>query len=318
MHTTRPNKTRVAQATIIAILLCVSATAAHAAQQKHALYRHRTKSSATAPSITAEPASRTVIAGLTASFSVTATGTAPLIYQWRMNGTAITGATSSTYTTAATTTSENAAQFTVVVSNSAGSATSSAAVLTVGRRDRAPEFQSHEPRFRQRQRIDEQHQDRNADKRRKFQRDNRKRRRRRCGLRRQRRVFWADPIERPKRHVDRDFDPAASGGATGSITVTSNATNSLAVIALSGTGVAQAYSVDLNWSTSTSSVVGYNVYSGTASGGPYTKLTSSPVPSTTYTDSSVQQGKTYYFVVTSVNSDNIESAYSTQVSAVIP
>src|SRR5439155_27268522 len=78
-----------------------------------------------APSIATEPTSQTVTAGQPASFSVTATGTAPLTYQWKKNIVAISGATSSAYTTAATISSDNGAQFTVVVSNSAGSATSS-------------------------------------------------------------------------------------------------------------------------------------------------------------------------------------------------
>jgi len=84
-----------------------------------------------APSITTQPASQTVTAGQTASFSVAATGTAPLRYQWNKNGAAISGATSSSYTTPATTSTDNGAQFTVVVNNTAGSVTSSAATLTV-------------------------------------------------------------------------------------------------------------------------------------------------------------------------------------------
>jgi len=72
-----------------------------------------------------------VTAGQTASFSVTATGTAPLSYQWKKNGTAISGATSASYVTPATTSSDNGAQFTVVVSNATGSVTSSAATLTI-------------------------------------------------------------------------------------------------------------------------------------------------------------------------------------------
>jgi hypothetical protein len=115
------------------------------------------------------------------------------------------------------------------------------------------------------------------------------------------------------------FDPAAGGSATGSVTITSNARNSSIVIALSGTGVAPTtYSISLKWAASTSSVTGYNVYSGTVSGGPYTKLTSTPVAATNYTDSNVTDGTTYYFVVTAVNSDNQESAYSTQASASVP
>src|SRR5437660_920831 len=84
-----------------------------------------------APSITTQPVSRTVTAGQTATFSVIASGTSPLSYQWNKNSSAISGATSSTYTTPATTSSDNGAQFTVLVSNTAGSVTSSAATLTV-------------------------------------------------------------------------------------------------------------------------------------------------------------------------------------------
>src|SRR2546430_501978 len=81
----------------------------------------------TPPSITAQPSDLTVTAGQTATFSVQATGSAPLSYQWQKASTAIAGATSSSYTTAATTSSDNGSQFTVVVSNSFGSVTSKAA-----------------------------------------------------------------------------------------------------------------------------------------------------------------------------------------------
>src|SRR5207247_11107328 len=84
-----------------------------------------------APAITPQPASQTVSAGQRATFTVTATGTALLSYQWQKNGTAIGGATAASYTTPATTASDNGDQFTVVVSNAAGSVTSNAAALTV-------------------------------------------------------------------------------------------------------------------------------------------------------------------------------------------
>ena len=58
---------------------------------------------AVAPTITTQPANQTVNAGQTATFSVTATGTAPLSYQWQKNGANITGATSASYTTPMTT-----------------------------------------------------------------------------------------------------------------------------------------------------------------------------------------------------------------------
>ncbi len=85
----------------------------------------------TAPTISAQPANQSVAAGQTATFSVTASGTAPLSYQWQKGATAITGATSATYTTAATTTADSGSKFSVVVSNAAGSTTSNAATLTV-------------------------------------------------------------------------------------------------------------------------------------------------------------------------------------------
>ncbi|TLZ39631.1 MAG: hypothetical protein E6K24_00145, partial [Gammaproteobacteria bacterium] len=84
-----------------------------------------------APAITTQPASQRVTAGQTATFTVTATGTAPMSYQWQKNGTAIGGATADSYTTPATTASDDGDQFTVVVSNAAGSVTSNAAALTV-------------------------------------------------------------------------------------------------------------------------------------------------------------------------------------------
>ena len=82
--------------------------------------------------ITTQPANQTVALGQTATFSVVATGTAPLVYQWQKNGAAISGATAASYTTPVTTAADNGAQFVVVVSNAMGSVTSSAATLTIG------------------------------------------------------------------------------------------------------------------------------------------------------------------------------------------
>jgi hypothetical protein len=84
-----------------------------------------------APTITTQPQNQTVTVGSTATFSVVATGTAPLSYQWSKNGTAISAATNPVYTTPPTASGDSGAAFTVVVSNSAGSQTSNAATLTV-------------------------------------------------------------------------------------------------------------------------------------------------------------------------------------------
>lgn len=85
----------------------------------------------TGPTITTQPASQTVTEGATATFSVVASGQGTLTYQWRRGGTAVSGATSSSYTTAATAVSDHGASFTVVVTDSNGSTTSSAATLSV-------------------------------------------------------------------------------------------------------------------------------------------------------------------------------------------
>src|SRR5262249_31059499 len=88
-------------------------------------------STSTAPSITTQPASVSVNSGQTATFSVIATGTTPLNYQWAKNGMNISGATSASYTTPATVSGDTGATFTVTVSNSVGSVTSTPATLTV-------------------------------------------------------------------------------------------------------------------------------------------------------------------------------------------
>lgn len=84
-----------------------------------------------APAITAQPANLTVTAGQTATFNVTATGTAPLTYVWRKNGTAVPGGPNAATYSYAAPIGDNGAAFSVVVSNSAGSATSTNAILTV-------------------------------------------------------------------------------------------------------------------------------------------------------------------------------------------
>jgi hypothetical protein len=91
-----------------------------------------------APSITTQPTKQTVMAGQTTSFSVAATGTAPLSYQWQKNGANIVGAANASYRTPATTVADSGSTFRVVVSNTAGSITSAAATLTVNPAMAAP------------------------------------------------------------------------------------------------------------------------------------------------------------------------------------
>lgn len=84
----------------------------------------------TAPAITTQPVSVTVTAGSSVSFSVAASGSAPLSYQWALNNTPIAGATNSSFSIASAA-SANAGTYTVTVSNAAGSVTSNGATLTV-------------------------------------------------------------------------------------------------------------------------------------------------------------------------------------------
>jgi uncharacterized protein (TIGR02145 family) len=83
-----------------------------------------------APSITTQPKSQTVTAGQSVTFSVVVSGTAPLTYQWKMNGSIITGATADSLNIPNVQNS-SAGAYTVVVSNTSGSAVSDAATLTV-------------------------------------------------------------------------------------------------------------------------------------------------------------------------------------------
>jgi fibronectin type 3 domain-containing protein len=117
-----------------------------------------------------------------------------------------------------------------------------------------------------------------------------------------------------------EFAPKTAGNLPGTVTISSNATNSQLVIQLSGVGAQkdQQQSVALNWDRSASQVVGYFVYRSSQPSGPYAKLNPQASPENSYTDSSIVSGQTYFYVVTSVNSENIESAYSGQASVTVP
>ena len=116
------------------------------------------------------------------------------------------------------------------------------------------------------------------------------------------------------------FAPKASGSTSATLTFASNAVNGSIAESFSGAGTAPAqHSVTLKWNASSSrTVVGYNTYRSSQSGGPYSKINSALNPSTTAVDSNVQGGLTYYYVVTAVDSSGRESGYSSQVRAVIP
>jgi hypothetical protein len=118
--------------------------------------------------------------------------------------------------------------------------------------------------------------------------------------------------------LDVVFSPTGSGADSATLTLTTNCSQPQITESLTGTGVAPQYTVDLSWNASvSSSIVGYNVYRGTAVGS-YTKINSSVDSNTSYTDSTVASGTTYYYAATAVNSSGEESVYSTPLEVIIP
>jgi hypothetical protein len=273
---------------------------------------------AIAPSIAAQPANQSITAGKSATFFVAANGTAPFTYTWMKNGVVIPGAASASYTTPPASTSDNGEQFIATVGNSAGNAISAPASLAV----KAPpsyllsssantvNFGSVNLSSNSTQNITLTNTG-NAS------------------------VTIAQvlvagagfntsnasgTILAPGQSITitTTFSPFAAGSASGSITVSSNATNSPSIISLTGNGTAVSHSVVLIWTDPDTSVAGYNTYSSTVSGGPYIRITGTPLTNSTYTDTTVQSGRTYYYVVTAVDANGNESANSTEVSALIP
>jgi hypothetical protein len=114
------------------------------------------------------------------------------------------------------------------------------------------------------------------------------------------------------------FDPQTQGPLSGTLSIASNA--SPLTIPLSGTGAAAVqHSVTIAWDPSTSSgVAGYFVYRRTSSSGSFTKVDSTNSSTTTFTDTTVQGGQTYFYEVTSVDSSNVESSFDGPVQATTP
>jgi hypothetical protein len=124
------------------------------------------------------------------------------------------------------------------------------------------------------------------------------------------------------------FRPAGSGSWSSSISVVASSIASPVTLALSGAASAGTasppspsptpHAVALDWNASTSAVAGYNVYRGVSAGGPYNRVNGSVVGSLGYSDTTVEAGAQYFYVVTAVESDGDESAFSNEVSADIP
>ena len=377
-----------------------------------------------APAITTQPTNQTVMPGQTATFTVAASGTAPLSYQWQKNGANIAGATSPSYTTPAATTADSGSTFVVVVSNSAGTATSSAATLTVNPAP-VPAIQVSPTSISFGNVVVGTNVTQaliisntgtatlsisqitvtgatfttsgytlplsiNAGQQTTVTVaflpttvstvsgsisivSNAQTTPTTVGLSGSGIAATFNLVISPTsvsfgnvttgtssatRNVTItnsgdsnvaisqisvsgpgysvtggstpvtlapsqnlvlgvQFSPTATGTVSGSISIVSNAAGSPAMVALSGTGVVQ-HSVSLSWNASTSTVAGYNVYRSTTSGSGFVKINSALLTGLTYSDSNVVSATTYYYVATAVDSNGNESAYSNQVSAVIP
>jgi len=115
--------------------------------------------------------------------------------------------------------------------------------------------------------------------------------------------------------IEVTLTPTTQGATSGTLAVADNATGSPQSVTLAGSGVPQ---LQLSWTADTGSLNGYNTYRSTVSGGPYTKLNSTPQAANAYTDLTVSCGSTYYYVVTAVSTSNVESGYSNQAVATVP
>jgi len=88
---------------------------------------------------------------------------------------------------------------------------------------------------------------------------------------------------------------------------------------VTGIGAGSSHSVTLNWTASYSpNIAGYNIYRASVSGGPYTRLNTSLVNGTSFADTAVQSGQSYYYVATAVDTSGTESSYSNETPANLP
>ena len=130
--------------------------------------------------------------------------------------------------------------------------------------------------------------------------------------------MWFSPSQAVT--VSVGFNPSEAGKSTGTLSVTSDALSGRSVrIALSGSGdgTSGKHSVALTWQVS-SQAIGYFIYRSSTGSGTLSKLNATLDQSTSFTDSTVASGETYEYAVTSVNSSNVESAASNQITVTIP
>jgi Abnormal spindle-like microcephaly-assoc'd, ASPM-SPD-2-Hydin len=122
-----------------------------------------------------------------------------------------------------------------------------------------------------------------------------------------------------KIEVSLRFDPSVGGNRNGVLRVYSNAPDSPLEVALTGTAAEMSrQSVSLKWETAEGAESGYFVYRASEPGGPYAKLLTAASPNAEFTDSGLAAGRTYYYVVTSVDGNGVESGYSDEIVVSVP
>jgi hypothetical protein len=283
-------------------------------------------STSTAPVVTSQPSSVNVAIGQTATFSVGVSGTAPMTYQWAKNGAAISGANAASYTTPATASGDNGTSFSVTVTNAAGTAISNNATLGVSNAPtQAKGNLSANPPSLNFGSINVGNNGsltttlsnsgsanltvNNVNL---------------AGPGYTVNGVWTGQTIAPGQSVNVSIGltPFATGSIPGVLVVTSDASDSTLSITMAGTGAqAVSHEATLQWGASQSTVTGYNVYRATSPGaekGTTAINGSSEIGGTQFTDSNVTAGATYYYVVTSVNSSGMESAFSNEISGTIP
>jgi beta-galactosidase len=310
---------RIVKQTVVAAILAASFVLVGCGAVSKTAGKPTSAEVTAAPVILTQPLSRTVSVGQAATFSVMASGAGQLSYQWQKNGAAISGANASAYSTPAAAISDKGTMFSVTISNELGSITSAAASLTVANSGAlvlnasvsALNFGNVEVGGTSTMSVTLTNAGTSD-------------------------VVIAQVAAAgagfnttgltglvlkagESTVLNATFAPSATGSALGRLLISSNATNSPAAISLAGTGTpAPNHTVSLSWVPTGTSATGFNTYSSTVSGGPYEKITTTPVSTPAFTDDSVLPGHTYYYVVTAVNAQSQESAYSSQVTVIVP
>jgi hypothetical protein len=120
-------------------------------------------------------------------------------------------------------------------------------------------------------------------------------------------------------NLEINFEPKGTGERAGSLVVTSLAGQALLQIPLQGTGaISSNTAVHLNWEESPVSVAGYVVYRAGEPSGPYTRISGSAVSAAEFIDTGLAAGHTYYYVVSSLGVDEVETEYSQPIMATVP